>query len=172
MLSLPVSLVTEVYFYLTDTWKVITTTAWVHCSVWYARAIHCLGYVNVLFKCICVFCLIFIFYSPSLQTNIWSLHCLWCRRTTDFFCPHILSASFYIIGTAQEVFITLVACAVLRRYHGLWLWLLRGLLLLLLLSSTDETWLLATLAGSSMWPSSEFALHCKIKIIQWIHASV
>ncbi len=35
MLSLPVSLVTEVYFYfyLTDTWKVITTTTWGHCSV-------------------------------------------------------------------------------------------------------------------------------------------
>lgn len=31
MLSLPASLVTEVYFYLTDTWKVIPATTWVHC---------------------------------------------------------------------------------------------------------------------------------------------
>ncbi len=70
------------------------------------------------------------------------------------------------MGIAQEVFISLVVCTVLRHYHGLWLWLLRGLLLFLLLNSTDETWLLVTLAGSSMWPSSEFALYCKIKIIQ------
>lgn len=71
----------QVYFYLTDTWKVIiTTTTWVHCSVWISTS-HSLPWLRqqsfqIL---VSVFCLIFIFYKPSSQTNIWSLYCFYYR---------------------------------------------------------------------------------------------
>lgn len=60
MLSPPVSPVTKVYFYLTDIWKVITTITRLHCSVYYAQAIHCLGYIVSLFvfKCLAL-CILF-----------------------------------------------------------------------------------------------------------------
>ena len=68
MLSLPDSLVTEIYFY-----KVITTTTRVHYSVQYAQDIHCYCRSAGFYKaCVCFVC----FYSPSLQTDILSLHCL------------------------------------------------------------------------------------------------
>jgi len=47
MLILPVSLVTLVYFYLTDTWKVIATLT-LHCSDKCAPGIQCLCYISIL----------------------------------------------------------------------------------------------------------------------------
>lgn len=72
MLRPPVSLVTGVYFYLTDIWKVITT-ATLHCSVYYAQAINCLG-SNLLNATVRVFNLIFtLFFSQHYK--LISDHC-------------------------------------------------------------------------------------------------
>lgn len=58
MLSLPSRMATQVYFYLLDTWRVVTTAMRLHYSVKYAQAICCLGHASGIFRHLCVYVLV------------------------------------------------------------------------------------------------------------------
>lgn len=49
---------TEVYFYLPDTWRVVTTAIRLHYSVKYAQAIRCLGHASGTFRHLYVYVLV------------------------------------------------------------------------------------------------------------------